>query len=104
MPAPDITDVKVYLGDDHSWTDSQIQSALDAETAAQAARCKIPVEFPADLAEALCRRVAANLAVRALPLGLQSSMSEMAVSQVRVGGGDREVKRLEGPYRRLTVG
>lgn len=60
--------------------------------------------YPDDLTEALCRRVAVNLAIRALPLGLSSAMSEAYVSQSRVGGGDREVKRLEAPYRRRSVG
>lgn len=60
--------------------------------------------YPADLLEALCRRVAANLANRALPLGLQSSVSEAGVGFARIGGGDREVARLEAPYRKVVVG
>lgn len=114
MPvAPDLTAVKAYLGSDHSWSDAEITAALTAETAAQTRACRFPADpaapaaplpYPADLAEALCRRVAANLANRSLPLGVQANMSEMSVSTTRVGGGDREVARLERPWRRLVVG
>jgi hypothetical protein len=113
MPtAPSLADVKVYLGDDHSWTDEQITAALNSEREAQARVVRFPVDadpllpdpYPYDLAEALCRRVAANLANRALPLGLQSSITEVGAGFARVGGGDREVRRLEAPFRRLAVG
>lgn len=104
--SPNIAEAKAYLGSDHSWSDTQVEAALNAEAAAQARVVRIPdgVGYPPDLAEALFRRVAANLALRALPLGLQSSASEMAITTTRVGGGDAEVRRLERPYRRLAVG
>jgi hypothetical protein len=104
MPLPNLATVKTYLGTGISWTDAEITSALASETAAQAAVCTVPVDPPADLAEALCRRVAHNLAVRALPLGIQASMSEAAVSTNRVGGTDAEVARLEAPYRKVVIG
>jgi hypothetical protein len=113
MPTPpSLANVKAYLGTDHSWSDDEISSALTAETVSQAKRCTIPadpdpeapVAYPADLAEALCRRVAHNLALRGLPLGLQSTVTEMGASNARVGGIDAETRRLEGPYRRLGVG
>jgi len=113
MPvAPDLADVKAYLGTDVSWSDDEISAALASETAAQERVVRFPLDvdpldpdpYPADLAEALCRRVAANLANRALPLGVQANMSEAFVAQTRVGGGDREVRRLEAPWRRLVVG
>lgn len=56
--------------------------------------------LPSDLAEALKRRVARNLAMRSLPLGVQSD----ELGATRVGSVDPEVRRLEGPYRRLAVG
>lgn len=111
MPvAPDLDAVKAYLGTDVSWSDEDIEAALVSETAAQYRVVRVPLDldgfldYPADLAEALCRRVAANLANRALPLGVQANMSEAAVQTTRVGGGDREVRRLEAPWRRLVVG
>lgn len=106
MSVPDLDDVKTYLGASIAATDDEIEGALVAESAAQAAVCKIPTdpaEYPDDLAEALRRRVARNLAIRGLPLGLQTSMSEAAVATTRVGT-DPEIKRLEAPHRRLVVG
>ena len=108
-PTAEVTteDVQAYLGFTNSgWDIEDLESAYNAEKAAQAHICAVPADdadWPADLVEALCRRVAANLAVRALPLGLQASMTEMAVATSRVGGGDREVDRLESPYRVIAV-
>lgn len=97
-----VQDVSGYLGD-HSWTDDEIQAALDAEEAAQATRCRVPIPRPADLDEALCRRVARNLAMRVLPLAVLQGDAE-AGSTTRLPGNDPEVRRLEGPWRRLVVG
>lgn len=99
---PDLVAVKAYL-DVASLgvaapTDAQVADALATETAAQAKACEIGAVYPADLAEALKRRVARNLAMRGIPLGLATASSEAAVAVTRVGD-DPEVKRLEGPYR-----
>jgi len=107
MPQPNLSDVSAYLGDASGWDDTEISAALASEAAAQARRCRVPApsaDWPADLAEALCRRVAVNLALRSLPLGVQASISEAAVAQTRVGGGDAEVRRLEAPYRKVSFG
>lgn len=109
MPAPTVDDVTAYLADTGgSWAVDQIGGAYAAEKAAQASVCKVPVDadpWPADLAEALCRRVAHNLALRALPLGVAPSITDGAVALARPGGTDAEVRRLEAPYRkRTTVG
>lgn len=107
MPAPIVTEAIEYLGDDVSWSPEVIESAFAAEKAAQRSVCKVPADdavWPEDLTEALFRRVAHNLALRALPLGLQANISEAAVATTRVGGTDAEVRRLEGPYRKRTVG
>lgn len=106
MAAPDLAAVKAYLGADSSWDDAVVSAALAAEQAAQAARCRVPLpadSWPADLTEALLRRVARNLAMRALPLGLSTSIAEAAVATTRVGS-DPEIRRLEAPYRRLVLG
>lgn len=97
-----LTDVKTYLGD-VSWTDAEIQGALTAETAAQTNRCTIPEPLPADLAEARMRRVARNLAARAVPLQEFSSFDGGSTVKT-VTRTDPEVVRLEAPYRRLVVG
>lgn len=101
-----ITEVQEYLkganGVQHD--EDIVRSALDAEAAAQAHRCIIPEIPPADLREALCRRVAVNLAVRPLTKGIEASVSPAGVGFARVGGRDAEVQRLEAPYRRMVVG
>ena len=104
MPAPTVTELKVYLGAS-SYSDDQLLSALEAETAAQARVCRVPAAdavWPADIAEALKRRVARNLAMRGIPL---------AMFQGDADGGtlippnrDPEVRRLEGPKRKLKLG
>lgn len=114
MPvAPDLDAVKAYLGAASSWSDDEVTEALASERAAQVAVVRLPTDpeppadplpYPEDLAEALKRRVAHNLALRSLPLGLQASIAEAAVATTRVGGTDAEVKRLESPYRKRFVG
>lgn len=107
MPAPTIPAVQAYLtamGNDSSET--EVSEAYAAEKAAQAQLCTVPADdglWPADLAEALKRRVAVNLTVRGLPLGIQASITEAAVGIARVGGTDREVQRLEAPHRTIAI-
>ncbi len=78
---------------------ADVQDAYDAEKAAQAHVCRVD-PYAADLAQALKRRVARNLAMRNIPLGIQ--MDE--VGGIRVGSNDPEVRRLEAPYRKVYVG
>ncbi len=115
MAVPTVEGAIIYLADSASdWDEETVTAAFTTEVSAQRRRCSIPQDvtdpdapvddYPADLIEACYRRVAANLANRALPLGLQSSISEVGVGFIRTGGGDREVARLEAPFRRLVVG
>jgi hypothetical protein len=90
-----------YLGDT-SWGSPDITDALEAERAAQAARCYID-PYPADLRQALLRRVARNLAARAVPIAQYSSF-EGVMTGARVPMQDAEIARLEGPYLRVCVG
>lgn len=100
---PDTDDVAAYLGESAaSWTTDELQDALDAEAAAQRSRCRVGAVYPADLRQALLRRVARNLAMRLLPLSVPQGDSE--AGPVIIPGQDPEVRRLEGPYRKLTVG
>lgn len=103
---PDADAVAAYLGDQNAWTPEEIDAALDAETAAQALVVRLPEtgDYPADLAEALFRRVAHNLALRGLPLGVSVDLTDTAVATNRVGGTDAEVRRLEAPHRKMPVG
>lgn len=99
MPA--IEDVDAYLGQ-HSFTDDQLQEALDAEAAAQRAVCRVAAAYPADLREALLRRCARNLALRGLPLAVLQGDAE--TGPTILPGRDPEVRRLEAPHRKLVVG
>lgn len=96
-----------YLGPDSEHHKADVDSAFAAERAAQAHRCRVPdddADWPADLIEALYRRVATNLANRGLPLAIQTSYSDVGGGFARVGGLDPEVRRLEAPYRKVVIG
>jgi hypothetical protein len=106
MAAPTLAEILVYLGNEVSADDDAVGAALAAEKASQAKRCRVPADdadWPADLAEALMRRVHRNLVLRGLPLGLATNVTDVAVSVTRVGL-DVEVARLEAPYRKTPVG
>lgn len=107
MAAPSIESVLEYLGEPSQWSREQVASAYDAEKAAQALLCSVPADsvevWPADLVEALYRRIAHNLAVRSNPNGVETALSEFGSTAIRVGGRDAEVERLEAPYRRIVV-
>jgi hypothetical protein len=99
---PDIADVDDYLAP-HSWTDTQLQQALDAEAAAQRAVCDVPAEYGADLREALMRRVAVNLAKRRIPLAVLQGDAEAGTPASFVPGSDPEIRRLERPHLKLPT-
>lgn len=95
-----LTQLRSYLGSGaDQWDDTELATTLAAEQSAQARCCRID-PYSLDLLEALKRRVARNLAMRKVPLGV--SVSE--VDATRIGGRDPEVRRLEGPYRKVSTG
>lgn len=111
MAVPELGEVLAYIGDT-SWSDAEVQSALDAETAAQQRIVRSGyfltdtedpayLAYPDDLAEALKRRVARNLEMRGLPLSVQTGDIEAPASIPRL---DPEIRRYEYPHRRLPVG
>jgi len=100
---PLVGDVATYLREGAaSWDTADLQDALDAEVAAQQARCGVRAVYPADLRQALLRRVQRNLAMRQLPLAVLQGDAESGVTVLP--GSDPEVRRLEAPYRRLVIG
>lgn len=104
MPAPDVPAVVEYLGP-NSASAATLAGALAAEKAAQATKCRVPADdavWPEDLVEALKRRVACNLARRGLPIAVLQGDSGQG--PVTIPANDPEVRRLEGPYRRLCFG
>lgn len=97
---PDVTDLDSYLRE-HSATTEELADTLAAETAAQFAACRIPGAYPPDLRNALLRRCARNLALKGIPLAVLQGDSESGATILP--GRDPEVRRLEGPYRKVTV-
>lgn len=90
-----------YLGQ-NSFTDDELQDALDAEAAAQRRVCRVPANYPPDLRQALLRRVWRNLAMRGQPFLTVPGAEDGAVSVVP--GLDAEIRRFERPYRKLVMG
>lgn len=107
MPtAPTKEEVRTYLGTDApTYTDAAVFSAITTEVAAQASVCRLPESdpYPADLWEALLRRVQRLLEMRSKPLGYQDTATDFGVAARRIGA-DPEIRRLEAPYRTLVLG
>ncbi|GAA1977531.1 hypothetical protein GCM10009798_43440 [Nocardioides panacihumi] len=106
---PSLADVQSYLTsaglNPAKIGDAAIADALEAERQDQANRLRFPLGLYDDsLAEALCRRVARNLSVRPLPLGVQPTVTDAGAATAYIGSTDPEVRRLEAPYRKVTVG
>lgn len=101
MAIPTLPDVQAYLvANGLVYDDTIVTQALAGETAAQARRCRVGTPMEDDLAEALRRRVARNLAMRAIPLGVMAGDE----GGTPLGSNDPEVRRLELPYRKLVMG
>lgn len=99
---PQLADVKAYLGV-NSWTDPEILDALDAESAAQRRWCRVPADYPTDLAQALKRRCARNLALRKLPLAVLRGDGDGGDASI-LPGRDPEIRRLESNWRKVVLG
>ena len=99
------TALRTYLGDGATRypvaDPDPLEQPFDTEVAAQAQGLTVPDPLPADLAEALYRRVAVNLAKRSIPLGI-TGFGEAGIG-VRLGTNDPEIRRLEAPYRDVFV-
>jgi len=92
-----VEDVQDYLGRTDLDQD-MLQGVLDAERASQRGKCRIPSNYPADLREALLRRVARNLSMRNL-----INTTEVETGAVFSPSNDPEVRRLENGYRRVLL-
>lgn len=103
MGMPTVDDVARYLkGAAASWSTADLQEELDAEAEHQQAKCGIRAAYPTPLRKALLRRVQRALAMRALPLA--TVQGDADGGNILLPGNDPEVRRLEAPYRRLSVG
>jgi hypothetical protein len=87
-----------------SWTTDDMAGALDAEQAAQRRVCRVDPSYPADLREALLRRVQRNLALRPNALAMFRGDADAGDAQSPLPRYDPEVSRLERPYRKLPMG
>jgi hypothetical protein len=113
---PTVTGCTAYLTAAGMSADvDEVTAALATEIATQARRCRVPqvldvdgvtlvADYPADLEEAVYRRVAHNLALRGLPLGVSPTITDGAIAATRVGGLDAEVGRLEAGFRKVVFG
>jgi hypothetical protein len=99
---PDAEPPTVGYLEENSWSDEELQDALDAEAAAQRVACDVPAAYPADLRQALLRRVWRNLAMRGQPFLTVPGGEDGQVSVVP--GLDAEIRRFERPWRRLVMG
>jgi hypothetical protein len=101
---PNTDDVADYLREGAaSWETEDLADALDAEAAAQRSVCRVGAVYPADLRQALLRRVQRNLAMRQLPLAVLQGDADSGGADY-LPRLDPEVRRLEAPHRRLVVG
>lgn len=98
---PDVDECNDYIGE-HSYTDEQVQQKLDQETDHQFRVCRVPAAYPPALRGALLRRVQRALHMTHLALAVRESQD--GESQIVVPGRDPEVRRLEGPWRKVTIG
>lgn len=105
---PTIAELREYTYQTHnvSLSDEELEEALQAEIELQSDRCKVPAvspetTLPYSLKQALKRRVARNIVLRAQPGGVIVGIADGAVGMSRVAGEDREIDRLEKRYRKL---
>lgn len=106
-----LTDLKAYLETtlEGDYSDAVLSNVIEVEIADQANRVRAAYrltilddwnDHPAPLREAITRRCARTLALRKIPLGIV----EGEAGATHVYGKDTEVRRLESPYLRLSVG
>lgn len=100
---PNVQNLRDYLKESAAqWTDPDLQDALDAQGLAQAKKCRVGAEFPADLRLALLRRCMRHLALRSLPLAMPQGDAE--AGPAILPGKDPEVRELEAGHRKLVTG
>ncbi len=94
--------LRAYLRGGTTATDAELLAVLEVERAAQARVC-YTAPYPVELREALMRRVARNLAARAIPAASMSSFEAGGTLRPVLPSVDHEIERLEGPYRQIGI-
>lgn len=85
-------------------SDPQLQTVLDGELAVQAAVCQVPDDpapLPAELVQAVYRRVARVVRLRSLPTGMVGDTDEYG--PVQAARRDAEIDRLEMIHRNAVL-
>lgn len=104
---PTIAELDAWIGGtgEHSWTDDDLQQALDSEASNQRRVCRVPAAYPPDLWWALMRRAARALAMkRQMTEQPRSDSADFDLPPTMPPGRDAEIRRLEGPWRKLVSG
>lgn len=103
---PTYADLDTYLGGvgEHSWSDADLTESLDVESAQQRRVCRIPAAYPADLRDALLRRAARRLEMKRQLTEQPRTDSDFGTPALIPPGRDSEIRRLETPFRKLTIG
>jgi hypothetical protein len=104
---PTFEDVRAYSGSEYdlaAWEDETITETLATETLNQARMCDVPAAYPDDLREALVRRAVLNLARRRHLVDDGATGDDTMIPPPPPPSRDPEVRRLEGPHRRLVMG
>jgi len=104
---PTAAELDGWLGGagEHSWSDGDLQEALDSEASNQRRMCRVPAAYPPDLWWALMRRAARALAMkRQLTEQPRSDSADFDLPATMPPGRDADIRRLEGPWRKLTAG
>ena|SRR5579864_5605649 len=85
-----------------SINDADLSLVIESELALQTAYLSWEVDtYPANVQQALYRRVGRVCAAKGIPLGLAGLDNEMGVT--RIPSFDAEIDRLEAPYRLIPV-
>lgn len=103
----DYTDLDAYLGGagKHSWSDDELQEAIDIEAAAQRRVCRIPAGGDApDLKAALLRRGARFLDMKRQQTEGGGDSNDFEPPARIPLGRDQEIRRYEAPWRKVVAG
>jgi len=103
--AIDLDALRTWLGVPATVVDDEaLTQVVNAEASIQASLCSIPPDdqLPAELVQAIYRRVGREVAAKGVPLGIVGVDAEFGPAQLR--SWDAEIDRLEGPRRRFVFG
>ena len=99
---PTVEEVRKWLKlAEASMDDTELGDVLAGEVTNQARACRVPVEYPADLRQAMFRRCGRAVAAKGVPLGLAGSDE---FGPTRLPPFDAEIERYERSLRKFNFG